>query len=548
MLRPVRMERVRIYIYEDYVDEILYQLGLLETIHLVDIRESLKEFKGQLRLVEPSERLFRISSIASRINSICNALRVTKVVKEEGKVTPRVSDELLPQIDEKTVAIETEVVRIQGRLSELERVEEKTPEIIEEAESLTHELQEIANRESSTLITHQEMLEAERHVEEAKTLMGRTKKTYVFEGWIPKDRFNETINVIRRSSENCCAFDHINVAAASHHKTRKMLPPTLLRNPRITRVYEALTRGFGLPIYAEIDPSIFWFISFPIMFGLMFGDVAHGFFLLVGAIILFAVKRKRVQVRELINYAVQGSPLLIMCGVSAIVFGFLYNELWGSEEWCIMLKEAIKHTTGFEIPFLLSPFQQSTKLLKLSLYIAMVHISFGLILGVINKVMEREYKEMIAGPVMWLWLYWSGCYLFIKYGSKILGVIFNPQVFGLYVLLPFIAMMGVRAIVLGPMDAFGEALESFISSISNTISYARIFAFGMIHVAFSRIFIMGGLLGAVAGTFFFIFFEIIFVFFQVLRLHWVEWFLKFYNGTGFHYKPFTIVRTATKIA
>ena len=542
------MERVRIYIYEDYVDEVLYQLGLLETIHFVDIRESLKEFKGQLQLVEPSERLFRISSIASRINTLCNTLRVTKVVKEEVKETPRISDELLSQIDRKAAAIETEVVQIQGRLSELKRVEEKTPETIKEAESLTREMQEIAKRESSTLITYQEMLEAERNVEEAKTLMGRTKKTYVFEGFIPKDRFDETIDVIRRSSENCCAFAHINVEAAPRHKTRKMPPPTLLRNPQIARVYEALTRGFGLPIYTEIDPSIFWVISFPIMFGLMFGDVAHGFFLLLGAIALFAIKRKGVKMGEMINYAVQGSPLLIMCGLSAIVFGFLYNELWGSEEWCIMLKEAIEHTTGFEIPFLLNPFQQPTKLLKLSLYIAMVHISFGLILCVVNKVIEREYKETIAGPVMWLWLYWSGCYLFITYGSKILSVIFNLQVFGLYVLLPFIAMMGVRAIVLGPMDAFGEALDSFISSISNTISYARIFAFGMIHVAFSRIFIMGGLLGAVAGTFFFLFFEIIFVFFQVLRLHWVEWFLKFYNGTGFHYKPFTIVRTATKIA
>jgi V/A-type H+-transporting ATPase subunit I len=470
---------------------------------------------------------------------------VTKINKEAVKATPHVSDELLSEIESKVKTIETEVVRVQGRLSELERIEEKTSEVSKEIEVLRHELEKIANREGSTLITYQEILEAERNVEEAKTLMGRTRKTYVFEGWIPEDRLDETINIVKRYSENCCAIVNIKAEAAPQHRT--IPAPTLLRNPRIAHVYEALTRGYGLPIYNEIDPSIFMLISFPIIFGLMFGDVAHGLFLLLGAMVLYIMKRKKVKVGELINYGVQGSPLLIMCGLSAIVFGFLYNELWGSEEWCIMLKEAIKHITGFEIPFLLSPFQQPTKLLKLSLYIGMAHISFGLILGVINKIIWKEYKEAIAGPVMWLWLYWSGCYLFTMYGSKILSVIFNLQVFGIYVLLPFIAMIGVRAIVLGPVDAFGEALDSFISSISNTISYARIFAFGMIHVAFSRIFLIGGLLGAVAGTFFFLFFEIIFVFFQVLRLHWVEWFLKFYDGTGFPYKPFTIRWVATRI-
>jgi len=528
-----------VYVYADYVDETLYQLGKLGTFHLTDIHETLKEFKGQLQTVEPSERLFRISSVTTRVNTLCNILGISKAPIGGIGVEKQVSDDLLSQIDDKIANIEGEVSAIQSRLTDLKRAEEESPETMKEAVSLRRKLQEIAVANGSALATYRKMFEANRKIEEAKTLMGRTKRTYVFVGWVPKERLDETIDTIRRSSLNYCAFVHIDIKVSPSHGAKESIPPTQLRNPQIARVYEALTCGFGLPNYYEIDPSIFWLVSFPIIFGLMFGDVAHGFFLLLGAIALYAVKRKGIKVGELISYAVKGSPLLMMCGVSAIIFGFLYSELLGNEVWCDLLKEAIRRTTGFEIPFLLSPLHEPTKLLKLSLYIAMVHISFGLILSVINKIRVREYKEAIAGPIMWIWLYWSGCYLFITYGSKILNVLFNTQVFGLYVLLPFIAMLGVRTVVLGPMYAFGEALDSFISSISNTISYGRIFAFGMIHVAFSQIFLLGGFLGASLGALFFLFFEIIFVFFQALRLHWVEWFLKFYTGAGFAYKPFT---------
>jgi vacuolar-type H+-ATPase subunit I/STV1 len=41
--------------------------------------------------------------------------------------------------------------------------------------------------------------------------------------------------------------------------------------------------------------------------------------------------------------------------------------------------------------------------------------------------------------------------------------------------------------------------------------------------------------------------ETAFVFMQSLRLHWVEWFMKFYGGSGTAFKPYGAERTHTKV-
>lgn len=37
-----------------------------------------------------------------------------------------------------------------------------------------------------------------------------------------------------------------------------------------------ITDTYGVPNYQEINPSIFAIVTFPFLFGVMFGDLAHG--------------------------------------------------------------------------------------------------------------------------------------------------------------------------------------------------------------------------------------------------------------------------------
>ncbi|MEM4425843.1 MAG: V-type ATPase 116kDa subunit family protein, partial [Candidatus Nezhaarchaeales archaeon] len=109
----------------------------------------------------------------------------------------------------------------------------------------------------------------------------------------------------------------------------------------------------------------------------------------------------------------------------------------------------------------------------------------------------------------------------------------------------------------GLSDGLSESLDNFIASLSNTISYARLFAFALVHAVLSHVFLsideglyaMIGVpfIGAIAGTIFFVFFEIIFVFFQALRLHWVEHGTKFLITNGTPFQPFAISLKPVKL-
>ncbi|MDI9644661.1 MAG: V-type ATPase 116kDa subunit family protein, partial [Candidatus Verstraetearchaeota archaeon] len=100
---------------------------------------------------------------------------------------------------------------------------------------------------------------------------------------------------------------------------------------------------------------------------------------------------------------------------------------------------------------------------------------------------------------------------------------------------------------------FFELFETMISFISNTVSYLRIFAMVVAHIMLTSVFYSlaeitsGGSMGMilsplliVAGNVFVVLLEGILVLAQDLRLHFYEWFSKFYNDSGMRFAPFRL--------
>ncbi|GAI82877.1 unnamed protein product [marine sediment metagenome] len=105
----------------------------------------------------------------------------------------------------------------------------------------------------------------------------------------------------------------------------------------------------------------------------------------------------------------------------------------------------------------------------------------------------------------------------------------------------------------GVIDAL---LENFFRFLANIVSYGRILALALCHAALIEVFILLtfmclkiniGVAAVVflAGTALVIVLEAIMAGIHTIRLHFYEWFTKFYEGGGVEFSPFKFRRTYT---
>jgi V-type H+-transporting ATPase subunit a len=151
------------------------------------------------------------------------------------------------------------------------------------------------------------------------------KEGQLFHGycWIPrtdKPKVDEEMREIRDKNVNV-EIPTFNVVVEHHVK-----PPSLFRNNEFTWAFQEIVNTYGIPSYKEVNPAVFACVTFPFLFGVMFGDMGHGFVLfLVGAIM--CIFNDMVVAR-----APGAAPifavryLFLLMGLFATFCGIVYND------------------------------------------------------------------------------------------------------------------------------------------------------------------------------------------------------------------------------
>ena len=69
-------------------------------------------------------------------------------------------------------------------------------------------------------------------------------------------------------------------------KYERLPPPTSFKTNEFTAIFQLIVDTYGVPKYGEANPAVLSIVTFPFLFGVMFGDIGHGFCLLLFGAIL----------------------------------------------------------------------------------------------------------------------------------------------------------------------------------------------------------------------------------------------------------------------
>ena len=257
------------------------------------------------------------------------------------------------------------------------------------------------------------------------------------EVWVLKKYFNKLTNELRKDNDEESLVSFIDV------KDYGMDRPTYINVNGFIYPFQEIVNQYGIPNYHEINPGFFTIITFPFLFGIMFGDMGHGLILLCISLYLFhlANKGKRrnnniINVDEIpdvnreknildsnedsmLKSLVQFRYFFLICSIFAIFCGFMYNEFFSipldffgtcynstKNGKYVQDKEVINeyNTKKCVYPIGLDPvwigntnelvYTNSLKM-KLSIIVGVIHMLLGIGIKGINNYNTRKYISFL---------------------------------------------------------------------------------------------------------------------------------------------------------
>ena len=547
----------------------------------------------------------------------------------------------------------------------LAELESERKQVTAELEKLESELEALKADSAPFLLALEEELSIDAQKYEAPLRFATTERSFIVEGWVPADRVAEFESSLRETVGDRVEVEEMMTAAytsgghlshdpandAEHEHEREAAtdggqqaatgdrttttdgtetangadtdeqvatdggvqsgtvtvdddPPVVQENPGMLGPFELLTKAVNRPKYSEFDPTFMLFLTFPLFFGFMIGDIGYGLlYMLIGYGIT-----SRFETEGIVNFG----TIVIWLGLFTAIFGVLYGEILGLHffEW-----------VGAHPPIekgISDPVWAKTWLV-VAVIAGLVHLNLGYIFEFVEEFQLHGTKQAIGEVGSWL-LMLNGLWIFIfsktfdrskpdllidsnLEEAPVAVLDAGPLGFGFNGFPAIVGWAGAGMLVLGflVLVVIGPRYEAFEFAVplAHTLSYTRLTAvllakagmalaanllywgvyededgFHYIHestpakkveegkdVIFDGLANMGttiepgpltlGLEGAIIGIPVFIVAHAVVLAvggtaaIQAIRLEYFEFFEKFYEGGGKNYQPFGYDRTYT---
>lgn len=424
------------------------------------------------------------------------------------------------------------------------KIEEKN--LIKEKEQIQDALHKQSQESLSFYLSLREQVQIEYVRKELPKNFARTETTYLIKGWILKEDVQKLKELVQKTSE-----DHA-VITFEEPSSNPDNPPTYFKTPAWAGMFRSLLEMFGTPKYNEINPTMLMGIFFVIFFGIMLGDAGYGMTILILSLIGF------LKFGKYSEFIYDWSFVGIWLGLTTSIVGFLTNSFFGNFVPLFIYgndKAPLYDFTvgGIHFTPLVDSLTDPISILIVALIFGLLHLNVGIFLSLIQGLREKKYKELLTIRSCWIPLQLGGGILI---GSSILNMSFSQPIMYagiIFALIGFIQLL-VHAGPIGFFDITGY--------IGDWLSYSRLLALGLATSGMALAFnIVAKLLGELIPFIGIIITIILLILAHIvnlilqslgagihsLRLQYVEFFNRFYEGGGNTFSPFKIKRIYTEV-
>ena len=456
-----------------------------------------------------------------------------------------------------------------------ELAESKIKELTTKQASISKELLGFKKKIRQDILAIHEKALVAKDVLEMLRKPGGTKHFAVIQGYIPKrmeTKFKESTKQWMSVIED-----------VTDPKLVDELP-TLFENKKFVRTFEVITKSQGIPKKGEPDPTPMIALMWPIFYGLMFADMGHGL-LLMGLGLLFKVKGQGDLARWGMLIAISGASAAIAGVGTGEMFGYHISHMGPFEG--LLAEGGALYPVSWIVGILSVAeltFDQVINILKVSLFIGIVHLVWAMVLRIRRLAQEGHKLVMFTEAIPNITLYGGivvvmMCAIGSQYDVMNMYsrahteavpwvTIFLGDWAQVWIVTRIAVIIVIASMVLmmvggilhakkhpesggDPASVLMEVLlGKTVESLAHTISYARLGIMLLVHAALlmtvnnafaslggsesggAMAMIIGGNLGIMM-------IEGLIVYIQSLRLHLYEFFTKWYVGGS---QPFRQIR------
>ncbi len=407
---------------------------------------------------------------------------------------------------------------------ELEKNLKAQQAVVEAKKKVLEDLQEekdiLRQLQLSAEVTYNELQK-----EQAKNELVNGQHVFVLQGWLTTKAVDAVeVQLKDKLGEGEYVFLPLEIAEEEYEEV-----PTVLENNTFLQPFENLTEMYGLPKYGELDPTPYTAPFYLVFFGMMAADLGYGALLWLGTFIMLKFfhfdkgTNRNLKFFHLLSY-----PVMIW----GIVFGSAF---------------------GADLPF--QPLSLSKDLITimiLSIIFGVIQIMVGLSLGAYSNLKKKAYIDAYTSHLGWLAII-TGIILYVL-GSMVLNISWIATIGSSIAIIAAVAIVVVTVLTSenkwGGLASGLYNLYGISGYVADVVSYTRLMALavsgGSIASAFNM---LVGFLPPVArftaGIFLIvalqglnIFLSFLGAYVHGLRLQFVEFFGKFYDGGGHALKPF----------